>query len=64
MQHGRVKGTIMEDTIESSCSRECQYMFHECEADGTPGGECRVYYNDCVEECTETLPGEASAVPV
>lgn len=54
----------MEGTIETSCSRECQYLFHECEADGTPGGECRVYYNDCVEECTETLPREASAVPV
>jgi len=45
----------MEGTIETSCSRECQYLFNECEADGTPGGECRVYYNDCVEECMESV---------
>jgi hypothetical protein len=45
----------MEPTIEPKCSRECQYLFHECEADGTPGVECREYYNDCIKECTETL---------
>lgn len=54
----------MANTIESNCSRECKYLFHECEADGTPWGECRASYNECVEECTETWPGQASGVPV
>jgi hypothetical protein len=54
----------MPDIIESGCTRGCEYLFHECEADGTPGGKCRTYYNDCVEECTATWPGQASAVPV
>ena len=54
----------MADIIQSSCSQECQYLFHECEADGTRGGECRTYYNDCVEECTATWPEEESAAPV
>jgi len=50
--------------IESSCSRECSYQFHECEVDGTPGSECRAYYNACAEKCTETAPGQVLAVPV
>jgi hypothetical protein len=54
----------MMDKSESSCSKECGYMFHECEADGTPGSECRTYYNDCVEECTVTWPEPESTAPV
>ncbi len=53
----------MEPTIEPKCSRECQYLFHECEADGTPGVECREYYNDCIKECTETLSWRGSIHP-
>ena len=53
----------MFDQIESRCSKECSYLFHECEADGTRGGECRTYYNQCVEECTETWPLQAIGAP-
>lgn len=35
----------------TSCSKECEYMFHECEADAMPGQECRVSYNECMVEC-------------
>jgi hypothetical protein len=40
-----------EDKPESRCSKECDYMFHECEVDGTPGTECRANYNNCIAEC-------------
>ena len=54
----------MADTIESSCLRECNYQLYECEVDGTTGSECRAYYNECAEKCTEPMSGQISAVPV
>jgi len=57
-------GLNMVETIESSCSRECNYQFHECEVDGTPGSECRDYYNECAEKCTEPVAGQTPAVPI
>lgn len=54
----------MAETIEYRCSRECTYQFHECEMDGTPGSECRAYYNECAEKCTESVPEQISAVPI
>ena len=53
----------MFDKIESRCSKECSYLFNECDADGTRSGECRTYYNHCVEECTETWPLYAIGAP-
>jgi hypothetical protein len=47
----------MADTVESNCAWECNYQFHECEVDGTPGSECRANYSECAEKCTETIPG-------
>jgi hypothetical protein len=35
----------------SDCSKECRYVFYECEADSTPGSECRAVYDQCVAEC-------------
>jgi hypothetical protein len=54
----------MPDEAEFRCSKECSYLFDECKADGTRAGECRTYYNDCVEACTVTWPERDSAVPV
>jgi hypothetical protein len=43
----------MEDQTYASqdCSKECEYIFHECEADAMPGSECRATYNECMVEC-------------
>jgi hypothetical protein len=35
----------------SDCSKECHYVFYECEADSMPGSECRAVYDQCVAEC-------------
>ena len=53
----------MFDQIESRCTKECSYLFDECEMDGTRGSECRTYHNHCVEECTETWPLYAIGAP-
>jgi hypothetical protein len=51
----------MTDKSESRCSKECSYMFFECEADRTLGGECLAHYNDCIEECAATWPRQDAA---
>jgi hypothetical protein len=35
----------------SDCSKECEYIFHECEADASPSHECRATYSECMLEC-------------
>jgi len=35
----------------SDCSKECHYVFYECEADSKSGSECRAVYDQCVAEC-------------
>ncbi len=52
----------MADAEELKCSRKCQYLFFECDADETRPGECRAYYNECVEACVETWPAPARTV--
>jgi|WetSurMetagenome_2_1015567.scaffolds.fasta_scaffold434073_1 hypothetical protein len=51
----------MPEKMEAGCSRECQYLFHECEADGTPGSECRTHFNHCVEECNDAWRAQTGA---
>jgi hypothetical protein len=35
----------------SDCSKECHYVFYECEADSKSGTECRAAFDQCVAEC-------------
>jgi hypothetical protein len=35
----------------SDCSKECHYVYYECEADSISGSECRDAYTSCVAEC-------------
>ena len=35
----------------SDCSKECHYVFYECEADSMSGSECRDAFDRCVAEC-------------
>jgi hypothetical protein len=55
---GRSSGALRRWTMTTSradrhsvCAKECHYVFYECEADSTPGSECRAAYDQCVAEC-------------